>query len=347
MKDNSKPNPNSFKKPRIQSRRLGCERNDKRIVIISAFRHLGVPAFTLIELMIVVAIIAVLVSILVPSLQEARDMAQTAACQMNLRHIGMAMANYLLDFRNYYPPNVYREDGAHGWPYGPSTTDVPWYSWAVLLYPYTQGNRNFFEPTDDAKAGNIFRCPTWLGTRSGPYANEVGMCSSYTYRTTGTFAGHHTHRATDNREERCFAPLYYSYIWNAIATWCDQTGWGHSSSDHYGFMSYDFNGSRRVLRSSEVKDQGAFVIADFRIGNIWVASSQRMWACGSDSGPAWHPVVGESADHGRRDPGPYGTFTTEVGWHHMDGFNALSADGSAKWTKWGESKDSDWSIQID
>jgi type II secretory pathway pseudopilin PulG len=291
--------------------------------------------------MVVVAIIAVLVAILVPSLQEAKDMAQTAACQTNLRHIGMAMANYLLDFKNYYPPCVFWPEGAHGWRSDPveppSTTTAPIYSWPTLLYPYTQGNRNFFEPTDDIKAGNIFRCPTWLGTR--PNGNQIGMCSSYTYRTSGTYQGYHTHRPADNPDDRCFAPLYYSYVWNRVARWCN--GW--REEDHHGFISYHFGNIGptyyKGMRAGEVKDQSAFLITDFRLGNIWVASSQSMWACGWNYN---NSTAGPSGDHGIKEEG-----YTHVGWHHMDGYNALCPDGSTRWMKWGDSRDGDWSIQID
>lgn len=51
-------------------------------------------AFTLVELLVVVAIIAVLIAILLPSLNAARDQARTARCLANLKQIGLAMQTY-------------------------------------------------------------------------------------------------------------------------------------------------------------------------------------------------------------------------------------------------------------
>ncbi|MGD0969374.1 MAG: prepilin-type N-terminal cleavage/methylation domain-containing protein [Candidatus Aquilonibacter sp.] len=57
--------------------------------------------FTLIEMMIVVAIIAILVAILVPNFMRARAQAQTAACEANLKEIATALEEYQTDHEAY------------------------------------------------------------------------------------------------------------------------------------------------------------------------------------------------------------------------------------------------------
>ncbi len=61
----------------------------------------GERGFTLIELMIVVAIIAILAGILIPNFVNARAQAQTSACESNLRAIATAMELYYADNQHY------------------------------------------------------------------------------------------------------------------------------------------------------------------------------------------------------------------------------------------------------
>ena len=62
--------------------------------------------FTLIELMIVIAIIAILAAILVPNFIRARAQGQFTACKSNLKNIGTAMEMYSTDASGRYPTNL-------------------------------------------------------------------------------------------------------------------------------------------------------------------------------------------------------------------------------------------------
>lgn len=60
-------------------------------------------AFTLVELLVVITIIALLIAVLLPSLQTARYQARIAACASNLRQIAVGSTTYTVDYKLWYP----------------------------------------------------------------------------------------------------------------------------------------------------------------------------------------------------------------------------------------------------
>ncbi|MCK4623837.1 MAG: type II secretion system protein, partial [Phycisphaerae bacterium] len=66
-------------------------------------------AFTLVELLVVVAIIALLVSILLPSLGLAKEAARRVTCSTNLRNLGLAANLYASENDDWLPPAGPRE----------------------------------------------------------------------------------------------------------------------------------------------------------------------------------------------------------------------------------------------
>ena len=64
-----------------------------------------VPAFTLVELLVVIGIIAVLISILIPTLSKARMSANTVKCLSNLRQLANANSMYASQWKGWAVPN--------------------------------------------------------------------------------------------------------------------------------------------------------------------------------------------------------------------------------------------------
>jgi prepilin-type N-terminal cleavage/methylation domain-containing protein/prepilin-type processing-associated H-X9-DG protein len=73
-------------------------------------RRRQLPGFTLVELLVVIGIIALLISILLPSLSKARETANRAKCASNLRQMGQAMQLYANENNGAFPRTQY--DGA-------------------------------------------------------------------------------------------------------------------------------------------------------------------------------------------------------------------------------------------
>jgi prepilin-type N-terminal cleavage/methylation domain-containing protein/prepilin-type processing-associated H-X9-DG protein len=114
---------------------------------------------TLIELLVVIPLAAILIGLLVPAVQKAREAAANTKCRNNLRNIGLACQTFYTDHR-YFPRNTIRPRGTtpvNGQPAGNLNTwsNGSFESWIRQITPYIEQNNALAQ---DALA--LFDCPS-------------------------------------------------------------------------------------------------------------------------------------------------------------------------------------------
>jgi prepilin-type N-terminal cleavage/methylation domain-containing protein/prepilin-type processing-associated H-X9-DG protein len=118
--------------------------------------------FTLIELLVVISIIAVLIALLLPAVQSAREAARRIQCVNNLKQIGLAMHNYHTAY-NSLPP------GYVSWGWGTwFVFTLPWIEGGTLYNSWNQGS-----PQTDTNAILTYSSPantTTMNTRVQTYS---------------------------------------------------------------------------------------------------------------------------------------------------------------------------------
>jgi prepilin-type N-terminal cleavage/methylation domain-containing protein/prepilin-type processing-associated H-X9-DG protein len=91
------------------------------------------PAFTLVEVLVVIAIIGILVTLLLPAVNAARGAARRTQCVSNMRQIGIAVINYAETFDGEFPQITGHHD-----PHRPAGSDDEPRSWIFTVGPFLE-----------------------------------------------------------------------------------------------------------------------------------------------------------------------------------------------------------------
>jgi len=162
------------------------------------------PAFTLVELLVVIGIIAVLIGVLLPALSKARQSASSVACQANLRQIGQAVFIYTTQSKGILPPGYYDIvpaiegnitvarwvdilQGVMATKYGANSTDAYHTNSSAALL------RKVFVcpdgPNEDMLSGKVFACSYLAHPRLMPQLASPNALSIYAWVNNDPYPG--------------------------------------------------------------------------------------------------------------------------------------------------------------
>jgi prepilin-type N-terminal cleavage/methylation domain-containing protein len=151
-------------------------------------RTLSRRGFTLVELLVVIAVIALLIGLLLPAVQKAREAADRTQCLSNLKQLGLAANFYAHNHGGYLPPfaQTLPDGGAQG------------ASWAVLILPYIEQdnlfkrwnvNLSYYDQSEQARLSplSIYFCPSRRSADTSPTGSVSGDagCKSWVYVPPG------------------------------------------------------------------------------------------------------------------------------------------------------------------
>lgn len=156
----------------MQTKKPIRERQRKSLICSQA-------GFTLVELLVVVAIIGVLVALLLPAVQAARAATRRTQCANNMRQIGLAIQQFVDVHRGHWP---HLSGHVHDLPAGVNPEEV---SWIATLAPY-------LENVDEIRI-----CPEHLELLDGTYRRNVRQTDS-------------EGRAIDDGDDRLVAATSYA-----------------------------------------------------------------------------------------------------------------------------------------
>jgi prepilin-type N-terminal cleavage/methylation domain-containing protein/prepilin-type processing-associated H-X9-DG protein len=288
--------------------------------------------FTLVELLVVITIIGILVSLLLPAVQSAREAARRAQCSNNIRQLGLALHNYHASRGIFPPSSVWRNSsGAFDWTQADAGNANLFENWVILILPQLEQTNlaqefNLAYPTTDTSHPNsagitnsqavgtnlsIMMCPSDTFNRT-QFVGSTSPSNLVSYLGSTSWArGNYGANASEG----------YMYSGEGIGpTW--------TQSVYCGVM-----GANASLRIDDIKDgtSNTILLGELRAGitsydtrGIWAMSGgcSALWAHGyiSDAnGPNCNQLLAD-------DPS-----TCSDVWNAVGGGSQLAQLGMACW----------------
>jgi prepilin-type N-terminal cleavage/methylation domain-containing protein/prepilin-type processing-associated H-X9-DG protein len=319
--------------------------------------------FTLVELLVVITIIGILIALLLPAVQAAREAARRSQCVNNLKQVGVALHNYLSAHKVFCAAST-GTYVAGAWTSQTQWSNLTWMSGWVSLLPFYEQVGLYDQWTSDQTdgSGNLLYKPfgPYTGQHSaGPYApanvqlNSLicpsdGISSSYTVGSQGDTNYHFSYGDS----------IYNNFAWTAASA---RGPFAHSdNSGNSGCLGIEHitDGTANTLAVSELlvgTGRGSSIAGSCAWStwgaNTWASPAECLARLGPDGkltgsvityrGTLWTYAYGHysgiSTVIAPNGPSCGGSTAATVYWgvyapssYHPGGVNGLMCDGSVR-----------------
>ncbi|MCY2995484.1 MAG: DUF1559 domain-containing protein [Planctomycetota bacterium] len=244
--------------------------------------------FTLVELLVVIAVIGILVALLLPAIQAAREASRRTKCSNNLKQIGLACQNHHDVFRTF-PSGGLAWSSPRTWltPGIPAGADSQAWGWAYQILPYMEQRVVWENPNDSEVPGTAissYSCPTLRMPTAFPYTqagfNETRMMADYV-GNGGTWGGWGNFDNSGNSLDGPLSPsgrqVRLAQITDGVSNtlligekYLNQLSPGPACNDDQGWVDGWDNDTIAFVRGTAASNPIETPIPDGRVSGCWM-----------------------------------------------------------------------------